>query len=519
MSLKTRHDDTPSSNIATVPSQPARAVALTTSLSGAQEVVVPGAPSPAQTAAKGTSKLVLNAAGDALEYSVTVSGIDFGALLGTGPMTPQTNDDLAFAHIHAGPRGVNAPVIFTLSEDGKTLGKTDDKDDLKIVRNADNSVTFTGVWEQTDNGKLSNVVDKIRGAKPGQDIDLYWNFHTTKFKGGEIRGQLQGEPTPPPSTPITLTTSLSGAQEVVVPGAPSPAQTAAKGTSKLVLNAAGDALEYSVTVSGIDFGALLGTGSMTPQTDDDLAFAHIHAGPRGVNAPVIFTLSEDGKTLGKTDDKDDLKIVRNADNSVTFTGVWEQTDNGKLSSVVDKIRGAKPGQDIDLYWNFHTTKFKGGEIRGQLQGDSTPPPAPAPQAVQPQGVVPPAPSPQKNSLIRGSKGNDKLLGTQANDIIRGLDGNDIIRGFGGNDRIDGGNGKNTLFGNSGSDVFALKKGTGVNIIKDFKSADRLSLGNGMQFDDLTLSQQGRNTLISTGQDLLAKLSGVTPKQIKETSFV
>ena len=232
---------------------------------------------------------------------------------------------------------------------------------------------------------------------------------------------------------------------------------------------------------------------------------------------MIFTLSADGKP-GKTDDKDDLKIVRNADDSVTFTGVWEQTDNGKLSNVVDKIRGAKPGQDIDLYWNFHTTKFKGGEIRGQLQGDATPPP-PTPPAGQPQAGVSLAPSPQKNSVIKGSKGNDRLRGTQANDTIRGLGGNDTIRGLGGNDRIDGGNGKNILFGNAGSDVFALKKGKDLNIIKDFKSVDRLSLGNGMQFDDLTISQQGRNTVISAGQDVLAKLGGVNPKQIAASSFI
>jgi hypothetical protein len=319
---------------------------------------------------------------------------------------------------------------------------------------------------------------------------------------------------------VALTSSLTGAQEVVVAGDAAPATTAAKGNSKLVLNAAGDALEYSVTVCGIDFGALLGTGPMTPQTDDDLVFAHIHAGPRGVNAPVIFTLSEDGKTAGKTDDKDDLKIVRNADDSVTFTGVWEQTDNGKLSSVVNTIRSAQAGQDIDLYWNFHTTEFKGGELRGQLQGDPTQPliPAPAPQGGQPQTGVTPSPSPQKNSVIKGSQGNDKLLGTQANDTIRGLGGNDTIRGLGGNDRIDGGNGKNVLFGNAGSDVFKLKKGKDMNIIKDFKSIDRLSLGSGMQFDDLTISQQGRNTMISAGQDVLAKLNGVKSNRITESSF-
>jgi CHRD domain/RTX calcium-binding nonapeptide repeat (4 copies) len=300
---------------------------------------------------------------------------------------------------------------------------------------------------------------------------------------------------------VALTSSLTGDQEVVVAGAPSPASTAAKGTSKLVLNAAGDALEYSVTVSGIDFGAVLGTEPMTPQKDDDLVFAHIHAGPRGVNAPVIFTLTD----AGKTDDKDDFKVVRNADNSVTFTGVWEQTDNGKLSSVVDQIRSAQPGQDIDLYWNFHTTEFMGGELRGQLQGE--------PQA----GVTPP-PSPQKNSVIKGSQGNDKLLGTRADDILRGFEGNDTIRGLGGNDRINGGNGRNILFGNGGSDVFKLKKGADMNIIKDYKSIDRLSLGNGMQFDDLTISQQGRSTMISAGQDVLAKLNGVTSNQITESSF-
>ena len=515
---RTRHNDTPGSTTPTVSAPTGPVVALTTALTGAQEVVVAGAPSPANTAAKGASKLVLNAAGDALEYSVTVSGIDFGTFLGGKPTTPQTDDDFVFAHIHAGVRGINAPVIFTLADTTDKLikDKTDDKDDRKIVRNADNSVTFSGVWDQTDNGKLSSVVDQIRDGKPGQDIGLYWNFHTNKFKGGEIRGQLQQEPTPPSAAPVALTTTLSGAQEVVVAGAPSPANSIAKGTSKLTLNAAGDALEYSVTVSGIDFGAALGTAPMTPQTDDDLVFAHIHAGPRGVNAPVIFTLI-DGAKGENTDDKDDRKIVRNADNSVTFSGVWEQTDNGKLSRVIDQVRNAKPGQDIDLYWNFHTTKFKGGEIRGQLQGDSTPPPTP-PTPQNPPSVVAP-PSPQRSPFIRGSKGNDRLIGTQANDVIRGLGGNDTIRGLGGNDRIDGGDGKNTLFGNAGSDLFVLKKGKGVNIIKDYKSIDRLSLGNGMQFDDLTVSQQGRNTMITVGQDVLAKLSGVTPNRVKEASFI
>ncbi|MBE9177798.1 CHRD domain-containing protein [Oculatella sp. LEGE 06141] len=461
-------------------------VPLFASLTGTQEV-----PSNTSTA-RGFSSLALNTAGDALSYSLTVSGLDFGRVLGTTPFTSDTSDDVTLIHIHDGDRGVNGPVALSLFQAGAA---NQDADDFKIVRNADNSVTLSGIWEQTDASTLplSNFANEIRGAK--QDVGLYWNVHTTRNPGGEVRGQLQ------PSKPVNLSASLTGTQEVP------PNTSRATGSSSLALNAAGDALRYSLTVSGVDFGRVLGTTPFTPDTSDDVTLIHIHDGDRGVNGPVALSLFQAGAA---NQDADDFKIVRNADNSVTLSGIWEQTDASTLplSNFVGEIQSATPNQDVGLYWNVHTTRNPGGEVRGQLQ------------ISQQQGGA--------KDAITGTKGNDRLVGTGGRDVMKGLAGNDVIRGLGGNDvidggigkdRIDGGLGRNTLTGKGGADVFVLRKGNGLNIVTDFKGNDRMALTNGLQFGSLTISQQGRNTLIRDGQDQLARLIGVRANTITASDFV
>ncbi|MBD3885239.1 CHRD domain-containing protein [Phormidium tenue FACHB-886] len=300
---------------------------------------------------------------------------------------------------------------------------------------------------------------------------------------------------------IPLSASLTGTQEVP------PNTSRARGSSSLALNAAGNALSYSLTVSGVDFGRVLGTAPFTPDTGDDVTLIHIHDGDRGVNGPVALSLFQAGAA---NQDADDFKIVRNADSSVTLSGIWEQSDTTTLplSNFVNEIRSASANQDVGLYWNVHTTRNPGGEVRGQLQASQ-----------QQAGST---------DALTGSKGNDRLVGTGGNDVMKGLAGNDTIRGLGGNDRIDGGIGRdridggggtNTLTGKGGADVFVMRQGNGLNIIRDFKANDRMDLVNDLEFENLTVSQQGRNTVILDGQDQLARLIGVQANSITASVFV
>lgn len=187
----------------------------------------------------------------------------------------------------------------------------------------------------------------------------------------------------PIADPVRITSNLDGSQEV------NGGDGDAQGTSVLTLNDTGDSLEYSLTVSGLDFGAngLVGGGAQTPDdTSDDVTQLHIHNGARGENGPIVFSLFDTvnptlGNQLGIAGNQDDdLSVTLNDNGSVTLTGIWEETDpaNTDLSEFVAEIRDAEKGEDLDLYFNAHTEEFTGGAIRGQLvvadEDNNTPPP-------------------------------------------------------------------------------------------------------------------------------------------------
>lgn len=113
---------------------------------------------------------------------------------------------------------------------------------------------------------------------------------------------------------------LSGSQEV-------PAvETEATGQAVFQLSKSGTELHFKLIVANIE----------------DVAAAHIHGAPVGVNGGVIVGLYTDGEIPGTT-------------NGILAEGAVEATES--LLEAIEKG---------NAYVNVHTTANPGGEIRGQI---------------------------------------------------------------------------------------------------------------------------------------------------------
>jgi hypothetical protein len=111
--------------------------------------------------------------------------------------------------------------------------------------------------------------------------------------------------------------------------------------------------------------------------------------------------------------------------------------------------------------------------------------------------------------IVGLGGSDTLLGGSGHDLLFGNDGDDILQGGSGKDSLNGGLGSDILIGGGDRDSFVLEAGIGVDTIRGFRVAqDVLALGKGIRREQLSLTQQANDTLISFNQDALAIVTGV-----------
>ena len=108
-----------------------------------------------------------------------------------------------------------------------------------------------------------------------------------------------------------------------------------------------------------------------------------------------------------------------------------------------------------------------------------------------------------NDTVSGGNGDDLIYASFGNDWILGDDGDDEIRGERGKDTIDGGDGNDTLYGGAGSDVFEFSANHGDDHIGGFKTRgqDKIDLTDiGLSgFGDLTLTADGNNTIVDTGE--------------------
>ena len=179
----------------------AAAVLFTADLTTSQETtpVVPttstGAPRPTSF---GSASFSLNDAQTALSMSVTFTNIDV-----TGTQTPDVNDNLTLAHIHAAaPPGVAAGVVwgFFGTPDNDTS-----PDNLVVTPFASGlGGTMTSVWDQPE---VNNTT--LTAQLPNLLAGLsYINLHTVQFPAGEIRGQILPVSVPEPSSLALLGASL-----------------------------------------------------------------------------------------------------------------------------------------------------------------------------------------------------------------------------------------------------------------------------------------------------------------------
>ena len=126
-------------------------------LSGTEEVP------PNESPAGGSAWVKIN--NDNIEYEVNVTDID----------------KVNAAHVHLGESGKNGPVILTLFKDEPT--------ELKTGKLGEANLTASNLEGPM---KDKTTADFLGAIKNGT---TYVNVHSTDFPDGEIRGQLQANPT------------------------------------------------------------------------------------------------------------------------------------------------------------------------------------------------------------------------------------------------------------------------------------------------------------------------------------
>ncbi|MDZ7959978.1 MAG: phytase [Aulosira sp. DedQUE10] len=120
-----------------------------------------------------------------------------------------------------------------------------------------------------------------------------------------------------------------------------------------------------------------------------------------------------------------------------------------------------------------------------------------------------------NNRLYGGSGDDKLF-ANTNDTLVGGDGDDVL--------FAGQGGGNGLTGGAGADSFWITNAsfpTSKNIVTDFTPGiDVIGIGGiGVtQLSDLTLLQQGGDTLVKKGSSELASLLGITANSLTANNF-
>ncbi len=221
---------------------------------------------------------------------------------------------IIFAHLHLAPLGQNGGVVVTLIPNQSPSGLTNG-----IV--AEGMIDASKLTGPLVGKSIGHLIKELEAGK------IYVNIHTSRNRGGELRGQVS---VVKPNDNKNYGAKLAGANEV-------PAvMSEGTGVSKFNFSNDGSSASFHVNVAGIA----------------DVRFAHIHFGKAGVNGDVVYTLRSD-KVLGAVSGI----YARGEIMPMKFSG---QLLGGDLFILREAFRTG------NAYVNVHTDKFPGGELRGQV---------------------------------------------------------------------------------------------------------------------------------------------------------
>ncbi|MGF1535850.1 MAG: CHRD domain-containing protein [Elainellaceae cyanobacterium] len=308
--------------------------------------------------------------------------------------------------------------------------------------------------------------------------NLYFNFHTTDFPSGEVRGQLElvadnrdvsGVGT------IEFTSVISGDQEVP------PVETDASGTATTVFTVASDgSVTYSVDaeLTGLNQADLLpvdiGNGTLSP--------IHLHNAPIGANGPVVVDVASDAGPAGilAVAETDTLSGIENVvgsndsdtiigdDNSNTLEGLEGDDvldgaggadtllggdgDDTIISDGLDTIDGGEGIDTVDF--SGVAEDATGGAFNGVIVDLDVNSAGPAGTPSEDGAILdapPAAGGVQIGELevdnvenLIGSAFNDGLFGNNEVNVLQGEDGDDLVHGFAGDDFLAGDAGNDTV---------------------------------------------------------------------------
>jgi Ca2+-binding RTX toxin-like protein len=105
------------------------------------------------------------------------------------------------------------------------------------------------------------------------------------------------------------------------------------------------------------------------------------------------------------------------------------------------------------------------------------------------------------TVLEGGAGNDVLTDTDGNNVFSGGEGDDAMTGGDGSDLFAGGAGNDTIDTGAGNNVIAYNAGGGIDtVFAAAGAANTLSFGGGIGYDDLSLSKDGSDLVVSAGEN-------------------
>lgn len=437
---------------------------------------------PTSSLATGVLTLELNE-GKAIDYELTVSGLDFGELVDGG--TPQTlnndNDDVTAIHIHYGQQGTNGPHVFNIVDPNEQ-----DEHELSILFNEDGSTTLSGTWNHTEKEIPKNLADFFAGGVPGAESDFYLQIHTEGNANGEIRGQID-RTTDADNFPDSVVSNdhqlfyvEEGELSVKIGDEIRVAQE-----DTFIYIAPGN--EYSIANFGDEIVESLAM-TVVNQEELDIGSNEIFSSPLNPSESILpneFVFLENEANFFNDSSAQELesrrRIYGEDGNDEIFAIREDRLFGGEGNDLLDASTGqgknrlyGESGND-EILVNFEDRAFggDGDDILDASVGNS--------QSGLDEGGY---------NLLDGGKGNDILI-AGSNDQLVGNKGDDILY------INDGGN--NLLYGGSGVDQFRIINGSLPNVVEvQYLEEVNSLLPDGLFLPDLV---DTRNTIMDFEQGI------------------